>query len=68
MLKIGVLVDSVYCSKYVKELVDEIEASNLLEFQALIIQDIQIEKRFICRLKKVYKKKDYCIFLESCYI
>lgn len=63
MLKIGVLVDSVYCSKYVKELVDEIEVSNLLEIQALIIQDIQIEKRFICRLKKVYKKKGFFYLL-----
>jgi hypothetical protein len=62
-LRIGVLVDSEYCSKYVKEFIEQINKTNLLEIEALLIQDIKIEKNYLKRIKRAFKKKGFSYIL-----
>jgi hypothetical protein len=56
-LKIGLLVDSVYCSKYIKDLVEEIERSKLIEIKAILIQGKSGKINFTERLKRTIKTK-----------
>ena len=56
-LKIGLIVDSVWCSKYIKDLVEEIEGSKLIEIKAILIQEKSKKINFTERLKRAIKKK-----------
>ena len=55
-LKIGLLVDSVYCSKYIKDLICLIEKSDSLELKTIIVQDIKVENNLFNKIYKSYKK------------
>ena len=55
-LKIGLLVDSVYCSKYIKDLICLIEKSDSLELKKIIVQDIKVENNLFNKIYKSYKK------------
>ena len=62
-LKVGLIVDSVYGSKYLKELVSEIEASEQMDLELVIVQEIPKVKGFFERLKNAYQKKGLAYLL-----